>query len=176
MIMMLGDSITAGFDVAKYFPDFDVVNKGISGDNTDLILARLTTDVVDVRPDYLFILVGTNDMAGLFTNEKVIANYEKILKILKEHIPLTKITVQSILPTRELENRPLPRIRLLNSMIEAAAKKYNAAYIDWTTLFEGPDGCILEALSEDGLHLTEEGYALWAAHLRKVFTECASQR
>jgi hypothetical protein len=36
---MLGDSITAGFDVSKYFPDLDVVNKGISGDNTDSIIA-----------------------------------------------------------------------------------------------------------------------------------------
>ena len=174
MIMMLGDSITAGFDVAKYFPGIEIVNKGISGDNTDLILARLTRDVVDVRPDHLFILIGTNDMACLFTNEKTIANYEMILKILREKLPSTELTVQSILPTRGLENRPIPGICLLNNMIEAAAKKYNAVYLDLTPIFSGADGCIPEALSEDGLHLTEDGYALWAAHLRKVFAACAS--
>lgn len=136
----------------------------------------MTKDVANFRTEFLFILIGINDMAGLFTNEKIIENYEKILKNLKQQIPSTKITVQSILPTRGLENRPIPRIRLLNSMIEAVAKKHGADYLDLTPTFAGPDGCIPETLSEDGLHLTEDGYTLWAAYLRKVFAECVSQQ
>jgi lysophospholipase L1-like esterase len=174
MIMMLGDSITAGFDVDRFFHGSSVVNKGVSGDNTDSVLARLNRDVVDIRPDFLFILIGTNDMASLFPDEKIIANYEKILKILNENLPRTKSTVQSILPTRGLENRPISRIRLLNSMIESAAKKINCAYLDLAPFFSGPDECIPADLSEDGLHLTEAGYTLWAVHLRKAFAACVS--
>ncbi|MCX6136476.1 MAG: GDSL-type esterase/lipase family protein [Ignavibacteriales bacterium] len=173
MILMLGDSITAGFDTGKYFPAYDVLNEGISGDNTDLVIARLHRDVIAQKPDVIFILIGTNDMASLFPNEKTLSNFETILSEIQRALPAAKVFVQSILPTRELENRPISRIEFLNNAIRSIVLEKGAQFLDLTKEFTGRDGQIPVEWSEDGLHLTDKGYDRWASYLRKVFAECA---
>ena len=82
--LMIGDSITdcgrtkdvapyglgyvrAFMDiVAKRHPDLDVnwINEGMDGHNVHNLRARWHKDVLDIRPDWLSIMVGINDAAG----------------------------------------------------------------------------------------------------------------
>ncbi|WP_107982393.1 SGNH/GDSL hydrolase family protein, partial [Heyndrickxia sporothermodurans] len=39
----------------------EVVNKGVFNDNSDLLMARLTKDVINEKPDYTIIGIGGND-------------------------------------------------------------------------------------------------------------------
>jgi len=61
-VVFLGDSITEAWpDLAHAFPDIKVANRGISGDTTRGVLARLQGDVLTLEPAGIVLLIGTND-------------------------------------------------------------------------------------------------------------------
>ena len=61
-IVFLGDSITeAGEDWNKYFNTQNIVNRGISGDTTEGVLARLS-EIYYYKPLAVFLLIGINDI------------------------------------------------------------------------------------------------------------------
>ncbi len=64
-IVFLGDSITQGWgdDIGGEFREAKVANRGISGDTTRGMLIRLEEDVLDLNPQAVVMLMGTNDLA-----------------------------------------------------------------------------------------------------------------
>ncbi len=164
-IIFLGDSITEAFPVESIFPGRSIRNCGVWGDNTDLVLQRLDRDVLSRRFDVLFLLIGTNDMAMEFPDEKIFSNMDTIVRRLRAAAPAAAIFVQSILPTRGLANRPLTRIARLNDGIRGIAAKYSARYLDIGTLFVNSHGEIAEEYSDDGLHLTPAAYRRWGTFI-----------
>jgi len=113
-ILLIGDSIIASFNTQKLLPDFNITNKGISGNNSTHLLKRLNRDLFASTPDIIFILIGTNDIAQGFTDNEILTNIRSILKTTSENIQVKNIFITSILPTRENQSRPNERIRELN--------------------------------------------------------------
>lgn len=169
-IMVVGDSITAAFPVRELMPDLNIVNEGVYGDNTELVLNRLDKDVVRAAPETIFLLIGTNDMACGFSSGTTVGNIDRILQRCTAGIPDVTIYLQSILPTRGIDNRPPERIRFLNSQLQWLARIRNVRYLDIGSLFVNSHGEIQEWYSDDGLHLTSAGYSVWAELLIKTVT------
>jgi lysophospholipase L1-like esterase len=46
--------------------DLSVINRGVSGDTTQDLLARWERDAIRLQPDWLFIKVGINDVWSVF--------------------------------------------------------------------------------------------------------------
>src|SRR5213078_5017270 len=63
-VVFMGDSITDGWKLDKYFPGAPYVNRGISGQTTSQMLLRFRADVIDLHPKVVVILAGTNDISG----------------------------------------------------------------------------------------------------------------
>ena len=72
-------------------------------------------------------------------------------------------------------------LREANSLIETwAESQMDLVYVDLATPMLGGDGTPrVELFADDGLHMSEEGYALWdsvlRSHLTSVCQETASQ-
>ena len=60
-VVFIGDSITARWDLHGFFDDA-FINKGIEGQTAEEIAARFQSDVIDLKPDSVVILAGTNDV------------------------------------------------------------------------------------------------------------------
>lgn len=67
-IIFLGDSLTEGTmgvsyvdKVAKAMPGHHFINRGVNGDTTLNIYRRIHADVVDEKPDGVFLMIGVND-------------------------------------------------------------------------------------------------------------------
>lgn len=169
-IVFLGDSITEAFDVKTLLSEFNIINKGIYGDNSMGVLDRIEKDAINLNPDYVFILIGTNDFALNRTPEQLADTYEKIIKRLAESMPSKNIYVTSILPTRNIENRPKEIITKANELLKKIASSYDANYFDLHSEFLASDGQIIADFTSDGLHLSEDGYKKWAEVFRKKFS------
>ena len=66
-VVFMGDSITDGWsnpEFGGFFPGKPYVNRGISGQTTPQMLVRFRPDVIDLDPQVVVILAGTNDIAG----------------------------------------------------------------------------------------------------------------
>lgn len=167
-IIFLGDSITEAFPFEILLKDFHILNKGVSGDTTELVLARIDEDVIRLKPSAVFLLVGINDIASYFSNDELLISYEKILFRLTHQLEHARIFIQSILPTRNLENLPTERIELLNLELQKIALRYGVEYLDLYPHFLDTSGALAEEFSDDGLHLTEAGYKQWSRYLIPV--------
>lgn len=70
--------------------DLQVLNRGVSGDRTGDLLARIQQDVVEEKPDLVVLLIGINDVwrrfdAGLVTTEEQFRdNYKKIVEAIQK--------------------------------------------------------------------------------------------
>jgi hypothetical protein len=66
--VFLGDSLTEGFDLAKYFPGHLTLNRGIISDHIGIggdqgVLQRLDVSVADCHTSRVILLIGVNDLA-----------------------------------------------------------------------------------------------------------------
>jgi len=163
-ILLIGDSITEAFKTDKLLPELNIINKGVYGDNTTGVLARLEKDVIDQNPDVVFVLIGTNDFALERTDDELTGNIDKIINILTEKLENAAIYLTPILPTRNIENRPNERIREVNNTLKMLTQKYGIRYFDlYSCLLD--NGQIAEHFTIDGLHLSDDAYKIWADFL-----------
>lgn len=84
-IIFFGDSLTQGTvdisyvdKVAAALPKHAYLNKGINGDTSLNLYRRVQTDVIDLKPDAVFIMIGVND--ALSTIEPAARIYYRFLK------------------------------------------------------------------------------------------------
>lgn len=156
-VVFLGDSITAGGQWDELFPGVAARNRGIGGDTTAQVLARLEP-VIAGRPAKVFLLIGTNDLHRGVAEDEIVANTREILARLRSGSPETRLYLQSVLP-RAAEYRA--RVESLNARLAVLAREAGAEFIDLYPHFLDSDGSIRDALSNDELHLLGAGYLLW---------------
>jgi len=161
-VVMIGDSITEGFDTKKYFPIDLVVNRGVSGDSTVECLDRISSAWFIPLPNIVFICIGTNDFARDRTDQFVLANTKAIIEKVRQFAVESKIFLTSIFPTRENGPRPNERITEYNRQLKQLSNNLGILYFDIHSHFVDEEGMLKKEFTEDGLHLTEEGYKKWS--------------
>ena len=180
-VVFLGNSITQGAGSwNKRFDLRNLVNRGISGDNTEGVLSRLN-EIHYYEPVGVFLLIGINDIFNSdstnwedITPQYVSNNIIKIAKQLHNNSVHTKIYIQTILPV-DLKKYSEPngkellhgldlneQIKEINSiLLKRAHLISNVEIIDLYTLFLDERGLLDSNLSSDGIHLNDLGYDLW---------------
>lgn len=171
-IVFLGNSLTQNGKWDEYFPIQKPVNRGIAGDNTDGMLARID-EIIDSRPTKLFIMGGINDISQDKVLDSIICNLETILKEVLIKSPKTKVYIQSVLPINNDYKRYMRlsgkegKVPELNSKILAMSKKYKVTFINLYPLFLNTKKQLDVKYTNDGLHLNSDGYAVWCKEIRK---------
>ncbi len=171
--LFLGDSITQFYDLEKYFPNMPVINSGISGNTTTDILKDMRNRVYKYNASKIFVLIGTNDLRDERSPEEVITNIKKIIRKIKKNQPQAVIYLESIYPVNAdidedmVEGRKNSDIVKINKELKEYAKDNNITYINTYNKLLNEDGKLKEEYSNDGLHLTDEGYIVVTKELKK---------
>ena len=125
----------------KYPAQFSFVNTGTSGDTSACIYARMGTEILNIHPDYMSLLVGFNDISHLITNNDGIAphRYEQLLCMLIEDVtqalPDIKIIMLEPYVLKGVSTEPNwtklnPGVRNNASIAKRVAEKYGFRYKD----------------------------------------------
>ena len=165
--VFMGDSITDNW--AKRDMDFftsnNYVGRGISGQTTSHMLVRFRRDVVDLKPKYVVILAGTNDIAlnnGEITLENILGNIISMCDIAKAN--KIKPVLCSVLPAAKYRWRPqltpAEDIVKLNEMIMEYAKSAKIPYVDYHSMLKDENNGLPEKHAKDGVHPEIECYKL----------------
>ena len=169
-IVFVGNSITFGCNWAELFSNPRIKNRGIAGDNTEGVLARLS-EITESKPEKIFINIGTNDLALKMPISEIYNNYEKIIGKILETSQTTKIYIQNVLPINNYPGRSNDLILVLNKKLEELASNKSLKYINLHDNFLDGNGNLKQELSTDGLHLNEQGYLLWKELIEKDVNE-----
>lgn len=162
----MGDSITDGGEWSELFPLQKTLNRGISSDNTFGILFRLA-EVTKRKPKKIFLLIGINDIARNIPDSVILRNYQKIITGIQQQTPRSRLYIQSILPTNDNfsdfknHQHKTAQIMAVNSALQKMCNGKKIVYVDLYNQFTDVAGKLDTRYTNDGLHLTGEGYKKW---------------
>jgi lysophospholipase L1-like esterase len=174
-LLFIGDSLIEFFDWQARFPGHEVHNLGLAGETVEGLQARLGTILAGTAPpDAVFIMTGINNLA--MDDRGFLGAYRQILARLRQQYPSARIYINSLLPAL------LPFIsnydvRAVNGQLRALAADSQAGYLDIHPLFLDEGGAPrAELLLDDGVHLSDRGYAVWSEAIAKTISEQTTRR
>ena len=165
-VAFLGDSLTDGYDLERYYPQYLTANRGIGGETTIGLEQRMQVSVYDLQPKVAVMLIGGNNLNTMFDN------YERILQGMKENLPNTEIVLLSLTALGRDWARKNELCTYNNVRIKKLAEKYRYRYVDlFTPLFDLDANELKPEYTVDGAHFTPEGYEVVTAQVTPVLKE-----
>lgn len=205
-IVCLGDSLTYGYGVlshvaypavlAQELPEkrpesqWRIYNRGVNGDTSRDALQRLEADVLQLKPQIVVILLGSNDSAlneGQYCTpwqyeQNLSQILEQLLALRQERqefhdgccLPLL-ITPPPVVDTDFYPFTTTDRIEWYREIVLRLAEKYACPVIDLFSVFlqqkEAGDAAYEDLFQFDGLHWSNRGYALFYPLLQQKLLE-----
>ncbi len=165
-IVMLGNSLTDGCEFNELLNNKHIKNRGIVGDIVQGLIDRVEP-IIKGQPKKLFIMCGVNDISHDVSADSIARATEKLIVMVKNGSPRTKIYLQSLLPF----NNDVREWKLLkgrehvvveaNVLLEQVARRQGVTWINLYPLFVDDQGRLRAELTNDGLHLMGQGYLIW---------------
>ena len=189
-VVFLGNSITQGLlrHTDKLLGE-NIVNRGISGDHTDGVLARLE-EIIHFKPKAVFLLIGVNDLfednrsRPERTPEYVANNIFLIFDMINKKSPNTQIFIQTIIPINNnqyLSKKPnieflhsdySPSVNeQINEVNKILKSNLSLNIIDLHSIFLDKDLQLNPKFSTDGVHLNDLGYQKWIDIINPILEE-----
>ena len=177
-VVFMGDSITEEW--SNLYPDYFVtkgyINRGIGGQTTPQMLIRFKPDVIDLEPDIVVILAGTNDIAGNTgpSNVKMITdNIFSMAELARAH--QIKVVLSSILPVfeyewaKEIKDVPAT-IDSVNDELKKYVNDHGLVYLDYFSPMVDQRKGLNKDYTYDGVHPNQDGYILMSSLAQKVLS------
>lgn len=159
-------------------------NRGISGNRIVDLYARIKIDFINLKPDYLSILIGVNDVWHEFSEkngvsvEKYFKIYSMLIEEIKEALPNTKIMILEpfVLKgsgTKEHFDEFRAEVQKRAEKAKEIAEKYNMSFIALQDKFDKAAKTVPnEYWLADGVHPTTMGHELikrcWIEEFKKL--------
>lgn len=165
-------TMTAGQIMASHPGQYDVINRGVSGDRIVDLFARIKADFINLKPDYLTILIGVNDVwhdlewSNGVSSEKFYQVYSMLIDELLEALPNLKIYLLEpfVLPgsaTNAMWADFQREVSLRARSVRRIAEERSLTFIPLQAMF---DECCTQCPADywlfDGVHPTAAGHAM----------------
>ena len=175
-IIFIGDSIIEYYPLQELLgTSKTIVNRGIRGYQTGLLLKNLDAHLYGDAVDQIVLLIGTNDIGKNVPMMEALNNLESVIQTISRDYPLSQIKLVSILPVNESENFKQTVYIRTNEKIKAWNQAYQdlvSAYmqVEFVPVFENlldQEGQLKADYTTDGLHLSVAGYQALSNTLKK---------
>lgn len=160
-------------DMAPY----PVLNRGFGGSMMHQVVHYMRHIVFPYQPSAIFLYAGENDIAGMFITrrhpaEEVHESFREFCESVHRQLPATLIHYISIKPAKS-RKKYWPEMQRSNEMIrDYCASDARLRYVDIVPSMLRDGGAVrTELFRRDGIHLNEQGYAVWTSVIRPVVEE-----
>ena len=175
-IIFIGDSIIEYYPLQELLGTSKaIVNRGIRGYQTGLLLDNLDAHLYGDAVDQIVILIGTNDIGKDIPMNEALNNLESVIQTISRDYPLSQIKLVSILPVNEGEDfkqtvyiRTNEKIKAWNQAYQDLASAY--MQVEFVPVFENlldQKSQLKSDVTTDGLHLSVSGYQALSNTLKK---------
>lgn len=186
-LVILGDSLMAGtgsssqdkslaFMLANNLAkkeNIELINLAYPGVGVEDALRRQVPLAIKAKPDYIILMIGTNDVHNRMFPSVFEDNYRQVLNLLNQ-IPNAKITIINI-PYIGSDKILLPpwdnvlnlQIKNFNLKIKELASQKNLKVIDIYERFKNEFNKSSTLYSDDQFHPSDKGYVLWADYINE---------
>lgn len=150
------------------------LNRGISGNRSIDILARIKKDIIELKPDIMSVLVGVNDAWGI-DEKRYEIYYNMLIEQTKEALPDIKIMILEPFllkgsGSEEDWDTVRPQVEILGAAARRVADKHGLKFISLRQKFDDAAAAAEEDyLTIDGVHPTPAGHEIIKREWIKAF-------
>ncbi|KQW49755.1 MULTISPECIES: GDSL-type esterase/lipase family protein [unclassified Roseateles] len=173
-LVFVGDSITQGWENegkaawATHFAKHNAVALGFGGDRTENLLWRLQNGELDgMAPKVIVVMIGTNNTGERMEEPALtVAGTRANLEEIKKRQPQAKVLLLALFPRGEKPDDPTRRHNArINALLPTLADGKQVVFLDIGKQLSNPDGTLSKDILPDWLHLSPQGYEIWARSL-----------
>jgi beta-glucosidase len=183
-LIFIGDSITQAWEGAgkevwkKYYGGRNAVNLGIGGDRTQHVLWRLDHGNIDgISPKLAVLMIGTNNSNGHDnTAEEIGAGITAIVKQLRQKLPDTKVLILAVFPRGAKPSAQREKNAKASEIASQPADAEMIYYLDIGPKFLTDDATLTKDVMPDLLHLSPQGYEIWAASIEPTVAQLMGEK
>lgn len=145
------------------FPETNTVHRGFGGSQMVDCIMNVDKLVTRHKPRKVVVYEGDNDVGGGKSAERVLKDFQTLVRLIHRRVPDAEIGFIAIKPSRA-RWRLWPEMAKANKLIEQLCQTSDKLqYLDIATpmLDENGGQPAADWFVADGLHMTPKGYALW---------------
>jgi lysophospholipase L1-like esterase len=164
--LFVGSSSITIWNVADYFPEYKVLNRGFGGSQLSDLLYYVDRVVIPYKPAKIFIYEGDNDIAAGEDPKAILKEAKKIRKLIAKKLPGVPVVFISIKPS-VARWKFKTQYETLNAGFKKYAKRArHTEYADvWSPMLDQTGNVLIHVFREDGLHMNDAGYKIWQSAL-----------
>ena len=183
-LVFVGDSITQGWEnegkaaFAQHFAKHNAVALGFGGDRTENLLWRLQHGELDgMSPKAIVMMIGTNNTGDRLEDPALtVAGIRRNVEEIRRRQPLAKVLLLALFPRDEKPDGLLRQHNAkINALLPSLADGRQVVFLDIGRAFTNADGTLSKDILPDWLHLSEQGYEIWARSLDTTLTPWLAQ-
>ncbi len=164
-ILLIGSSsFTNWKDVAKYFPEHTIINRGFGGSSLPHMTMYAEDIIFKYNPKQIIIYCGENDLTGgpTITADTIFNRVKKLHQLIRSRYKKVPIAYISMKPSPSRE-KYLETMQKGNAMIKSFMEQQKrAAYIDvYSSMLDANGKVLTHIFIADKLHMNAEGYKIW---------------
>jgi lysophospholipase L1-like esterase len=162
-------SFTKWKTLEKDMAQFNAVNRGFGGSKTDDLLYYAKRILAPLKPTRIVYYCGSNDLAAKRTPEVVLANFKTFVAMARAMVP--NIPVYFIAENAGPKRVPFTTAfeKTNNDVRRWASQTPGVYFIDARDgLFNADGSPKANLFLKDGVHLNDDGYKIWQAHITKA--------
>ena len=164
-ILLIGSSsFTNWKDVAKYFPDQTIINRGFGGSSLPHMIMYAEDVIFKYNPKQILIYCGENDLTGgpTITADTIferLKNLHQLIRSKYKKVPIAYISMKPS-PSRE---KYLETMQKGNALIKSFMEQQKrSSYIDvYSSMLDANGKVLTHIFLSDKLHMNAEGYKIW---------------
>ena len=163
VILFTGSSSIAFWDDLKeYFPEHEVLNRGFGGSEFSDLLEHSDQVIYPYEPSKIFIYEGDNDLAVGESVASIMEEARELREEIRKKLPNTPVIFIAPKPSLSrwyLKDKYETLIREMKDYAEGAELTEFADV--WSAMLNEQGLVRDELFGKDGLHMNEQGYAIW---------------
>jgi lysophospholipase L1-like esterase len=177
-LVFLGDSLVQGWSEQprwkEHYAKLGAVNLGVGGDGTAQLLYRIEKGILDgLNPKVVVLSVGVNNVWPGFNAEDTVKGIQAVIAAIQAKAPGAKVLLVSHWHFFDKgDGGSRKRVDTINAALRTFADGRKVRLLDISESLLKPGRELdLKFYAGDKLHLSAEGYRLWAEAMDPVLAE-----
>lgn len=172
-IIFFGTQLTENWPVQKYFPEYEAINRGVTGQRIAGFLLRFRPDVIELKPSAVVIEAASFDFRSQNSVKEIEDYFACLCELARAHniVPLPTTVIP---PCRDVEIPELgdysltDSLALFNNWLKEYCRANNFECLDFNVMVADDNEYLSPDLSTGGIGLNEKGYALISEMVTKT--------
>jgi lysophospholipase L1-like esterase len=164
-LVFFGTQLTENWPVENLFPNYETINRGVTGQRVSGFLLRFRPDVIELRPKAVIIEAASFDFRQQ-NSVKEIEDYFACLCELAQFHNIIPLPTTVIPPVRDIgipdlgNYALLDSISLFNDWLKSYCRDHDVKCLDFNKQVALDDGYLSPDLSTGEIGLNEKGYSI----------------